>query len=67
MPIDWKFAVSNKVYMDNDYVGYENIGIPVHHELDYSEDRQAFFRTVVDDLKKDKQNILDAIELNKKK
>jgi len=67
LPNGWEFAVSNEVYMDNDYVGYENIGIPVHYELDYSADRQAFFRTVVDDLKKDKQNILEAIELIKKK
>jgi len=56
LPNGWEFAVSNEVYMDNDGIVYENIGIPVHHELNYLKDRQAFFRGVVNDLEKDKQN-----------
>ncbi len=62
LPNGWEFAVSNEVYMDTDGQCYENIGIPVHHELHYLKDRQPFFRSVINDLQKDKQSILEAIE-----
>ena len=62
LPNGWEFAVSNEVYMDNDGINYENIGIPVHYELNYLKDRQPFFRSVVNDLEKDKQDILNAIQ-----
>ena len=67
LPNGWEFAVSNEVYMDNEGRCYENIGIPVHYELNYLKDRQPFFRSVVDDLVKDKQDILEAIEVIEKK
>lgn len=62
LPNGWEFAVSNEVYMDNNGICYENLGIPVHHELNYLKGRQTFFRSVVNNLEKDKQNILDTIE-----
>ena len=62
LPNGWYFSLSNEVYTDiNDKV-YENIGIPVDYELNYPNDRQTFFRSVADDLEKDKQDILQAIE-----
>jgi C-terminal processing protease CtpA/Prc len=61
LPNGWSFAISNEVYMDNSGRSYENSGIPVDYELGYPKDRQAFFRSVVDDLEADKQNILKAI------
>ena len=67
LPNGWEFAVSNEVYMDKQGICYENIGVPVHYELDYVKERQAFFRMVVNDLEKDKQNILKAIEALEKK
>ena len=53
--------------MDNSGKQYENVGIPVDYDLNYSFDRQTFFRSVVNDLEADKRNILEAIDaLNKK-
>jgi len=61
LPNGWVFSISNEIYMDNQGNSYENIGVPVNHQLDYPRDRQDFFRSVVNDLEKDKQNILNAI------
>ena len=61
LPNGWYFSLSNEVYTDNHDKCYENIGVPVNYELNYSNDRQTFFRSVADDLEKDKENILNAI------
>ena len=61
LPNGWHFSLSNEVYTDINDKFYENIGIPVDFELNYPEDRQAFFRNVANDLEKDKQNVLKAI------
>ena len=62
LPNGWDLSLSNEVYMDLNNKFYENIGVPVDYELNYPEDRQPFFRSVADDLKKDKQDILKAIK-----
>lgn len=62
LPNGWYYSVSNEIYTDLNNKCYENIGVPVHFELNYPEDRQTFFRSVANDLKKDKQDILNAIE-----
>jgi carboxyl-terminal processing protease len=61
LPNGWYFSLSNEVYTDNNDKCYENIGVPVHYELDYPNDRQTFFRSIAIDLEKDKRNILNAI------
>jgi len=61
LPNGWAFSLSNEIYMDNQGICYENRGIPVDYRLNYPTDRQAFFRAVADDLEKDKQNILRAV------
>lgn len=61
LPNGWSFAISNEIYMDNNGKSYENIGVPVDYNLDYSNERQTFFRSVMNDLEADKQNILNAI------
>lgn len=61
LPNGWSFAISNEIYMDNNGKAYENIGIPVNYELNYPNERQTFFRSVVNNLEADKQNILKAI------
>lgn len=61
LPNGWHFSLSNEVYTDNIDKCYENIGVPVHYELNYPNDRQTFFRYVADDLEQDKKNILNAI------
>jgi carboxyl-terminal processing protease len=61
LPNGWSFAISNEIYMDNKGKSYENIGVPVDYNLNYSNERQTFFRSVVNDLEADKQNILNAI------
>lgn len=67
LPNGWDFCVSNEVYMNNQNKLYENIGIPVDYEMNYSMDRQTFFRSVAEDLDNDKQMILKAIkEINSK-
>ena len=48
--IDLVFSISNEIYMDHEGNNYENIGVPVNHELNYSRDRQTFFRRVLNDL-----------------
>ncbi|WP_299835242.1 S41 family peptidase [uncultured Tenacibaculum sp.] len=67
LPNGWSFTISNEIYMDNNGKAYENIGIPVDYELSYPKDRQAFFRSVVDNLGLDKKNILKAISVLEKK
>lgn len=62
LPNGWHFSLSNEIYTDINDKCYENIGIPVDFELNYPDDRQSFFRSVAEDLEKDKQNILHAIE-----
>lgn len=67
LPNGWYFSLSNEVYTDSDDICYENIGVPVNYELNYPNDRQAFFRNVANDLEKDKKNVLSAInELHSK-
>ncbi|MBQ4804983.1 S41 family peptidase [Aquimarina sp. MMG015] len=61
LPNGWYFSLSNEIYTDNNDKCYENIGVPVNYELNYPNDRQTFFRSVADDLEKDKKNILNAI------
>ncbi len=62
LPNGWYLSLSNEIYTDNNDKHYENIGIPVDFELNYREDRQTFFRSVTNDLEKDKKDILQAIE-----
>jgi carboxyl-terminal processing protease len=61
LPNGWHFSLSNEIYTDNNDKFYENIGIPVDFELNYPEERQTFFRSVAEDLEKDKQSVLNAI------
>lgn len=67
LPNGWSFAISNEIYMDNNGKPYENIGVPVNYELNYPNERQTFFRSVVNDLEADKQNILKTISKLEKK
>jgi carboxyl-terminal processing protease len=62
LPNGWAFAISNEICMDNEGNNYENRGIPVDYTIEYPEDRQTFFRSVVNNLDADKENILRAIE-----
>ena len=62
LPNGWYFSVSNEIYTDMNGKCYENIGIPVDYDLNYPDDRQTFFRSVADNLEKDKQDILIAIK-----
>ena len=48
--------------MDTKGKCYENIGVPVDYELNYLKERQTFFGYVIDNLEKDKQDVLRAIE-----
>jgi C-terminal processing protease CtpA/Prc len=61
LPNGWYYSLSNEVYTDNKDICYENIGVPVNYELNYPNDRQTFFRSVANDLEKDKENVLNAI------
>ncbi|MEM1321399.1 MAG: S41 family peptidase [Bacteroidota bacterium] len=61
LPNGWAFAISNEIYMDNQGQFYENKGIPVDYDLEYTRDRQSFFRAIVNDLEKDKQAVLKAV------
>jgi len=62
LPNGWFFSISNQIYEDNQGKCYENIGVPVNYELNYPSDRQTFFRSVANNLEKDKIDILNAIE-----
>lgn len=61
LPNGWTFSISNELFLDNSGVCYENIGLPVNHELHYPTDRQTFFRYMADSSSLDKQNILKVI------
>lgn len=61
LPNGWLFSLSNEIYTDKNDNYYENIGIPVDYELNYPQERQTFFRSVAEDLEKDKQSVLNAI------
>lgn len=66
LPNGWVFSISNEIYMDRKGNSYENIGIPVNYSLNYPEDRQTFFRSIADNLEKDKLDVLKAIHQLKK-
>lgn len=61
LPNGWYFALSNEIYMDLQDRVFENTGVPVDYTLDYPRERQPFFRSVAQNLEKDKQDILKAI------
>lgn len=54
-----------EVYLDKEGANYENIGVPVDFKLDYSRDRQAFFKSVINDLEVGKQCILEMVDTKK--
>ncbi len=63
LPNGWLFCISNEIAKDNNGNFYENKGVPPDYKLDYPSDIQTFFRSVANDLEKDKQDILKAIEM----
>ena len=63
LPNGWDFAISNEIYMDNNGLSYENVGIPVDYKLNYSEDRQSFFRSIAIDLEGDKLKVINAMNV----
>ncbi len=62
LPNGWAYSISNEIYMDNEGNSYENKGVPVDYLINYPEDRQDFFRDVVNDLEADKHQTLKAIQ-----
>ena len=62
LPNGWYFSVSNEVYEDTNGKCYENKGIPVDVELNYSDNRQTFFGNIANNLEKEKENTLRAID-----
>jgi C-terminal processing protease CtpA/Prc len=61
LPNEWEFGLSNEVYLDTKGINYEGKGIPVDVSLDYPEDRQTFFRQLVENLEGDRQKVLELI------
>lgn len=61
LPNGWSFALSNEIYMDLEDRLFENTGVPVDFRLAYPRERQLFFRSVAQNLEKDKADILNAI------
>ena len=66
LPNGWKFALSNEYYRNLEGEYFENRGIPVEYEIDYPEDRQEFFKSVLDNIELDEVQILQAISELKK-
>ena len=66
LPNGWKFALSNERYRNLEGEYFENRGIPVEYEIDYPEDRQEFFKSVLDNIELDEVQILQAISELKK-
>ena len=62
LPNGWSFSISNEVITDINGKNYENIGVPPEYEMGYIRDRQAFFRSVAEDLPSDKLEILRAVQ-----
>ncbi|MCX2743308.1 S41 family peptidase [Mangrovivirga sp. M17] len=62
LPNGWYFTISNEEYFDLYGNCYENKGIPVDIELNYPEDRQEFFSSLLKAPEKDKQKTLNAVE-----
>ncbi|NMM47603.1 S41 family peptidase [Marinigracilibium pacificum] len=62
LPNGWYFSISNELYFDPWGNCYENIGIPVHYELFYPEDRQQFFKMLYNNPEKDLQKTLESIK-----
>ncbi|QCK16559.1 S41 family peptidase [Mangrovivirga cuniculi] len=62
LPNGWYFTISNEKYFDLEGNCYENTGIPVDFELNYPEERQKFFSSLIEAPCKDKQKTLFAVE-----
>jgi C-terminal processing protease CtpA/Prc len=45
LPNGWEYSLSNEVYLDSDGNSYEEAGIPVDYELNYSNDRSDFYNS----------------------
>ncbi len=63
LPNGWYFTTSNEVYVDARGKCYENTGVPVDYDLNYSDDRQMFFRDVANDLEGDQTKVFKGIEV----
>lgn len=61
LPNGWEVGLSNEVYLDTKGTNYENIGIPPSISLNYPNDIQDFYRSLVADLEGDKQRILNEV------
>lgn len=46
LPNGWTFTLSNEAYVTPDGVNYEDMGIPVDQELNYSRDAQVFYNNL---------------------
>lgn len=61
MPNGWYFSLSNELYYDMEGNNYEYRGVPPDITLDYPEDRQEFFRMIMNNTLFDKKMILDHV------
>ena len=62
LPNGWDFAISDEIYEDINGICHENQGVPPNYEIEYSRERQPFFRKVAADLDQDKKQVLNAID-----
>lgn len=68
LPNGWYFSVSNEIYVDMEGNCYEYKGVPPDITLEYPEDRQLFFRQIMQYTLRDKARILQmADSLERKK
>ncbi len=66
LPNGWEYELSNEVYQDLKGENYENIGIPVDYQMDYSKNKDNFLDQLSNDLKNKKDRAIElAIELEK--
>jgi C-terminal processing protease CtpA/Prc len=50
LPNGWKYELSNEVYEDINSKNYEGIGIPAHHTIEYSKNKDNFFEQLINGL-----------------
>lgn len=62
LPNGWKFSLSNEYYRNLEGEYFENQGVPIDYKIDYPDDRQEFFRLVMEDLESDKREILKVVK-----
>ena len=64
LPNGWEYGLSNEIYLSNEKINYEKVGIPPDYDLDYPKPAIEFYNLLLNELKTYDLAIEKVIELS---